>query len=106
MASGGWQYRWRRCTLGLAAMVAMAMMWLIVLPRLSQQSRVRAHIDALHAADINASAMFYSELECKQWLERTSSTSNRHAATSFNPQPQARQPPPNSSTETRSVFSP
>jgi hypothetical protein len=69
IARNRWQTAARRWLSGLAALVAVLSLWTIVLPRLSQQAFVRSHIDALHAADINASAMFYSELECKQWLE-------------------------------------
>lgn len=52
------------------SLVAIALVWLVFLPWLGQRPAVRRHVDALHAADINASAMFYSELECQQWLQR------------------------------------
>lgn len=53
-----------------AVAVLMALTWLIFLPWLGQQPAVRRHVDSLHAADINASAMFYSELDCKYLLQR------------------------------------
>ncbi len=59
--------RW--CAAGIA-IVSMALFWLIVLPWIGQQAPVREHVDRLHAADINASAMFYTELECQQWLKK------------------------------------
>lgn len=57
--------RWLRAA---AALVAVAVIWLIALPWLAEQEPIRQHVDSLHAADINASAMFYSELECGYML--------------------------------------
>ena len=54
----------------IAMLMSMALMWLVVLPWLGQQAPIRKHVDALHAADINASAMFYSELECGYMLRK------------------------------------
>ena len=55
---------------GLLALAVCSLIWLVVLPWLGARRPVREHVDALHAAGINASAMFYSELECQQWLQR------------------------------------
>ncbi|MGN6134584.1 MAG: hypothetical protein ACTHOU_08790 [Aureliella sp.] len=52
----------------IAVVLGLALVWLVVLPWLGEQAPVRRHVDALHAADINASAMFYSELECGYML--------------------------------------
>lgn len=52
------------------SITAIALFWLVFLPWLGTQPAVRQHVDSLHAADINASAMFYSELECQQWLQK------------------------------------
>ncbi len=54
----------------LAALGSMGLLWLVILPWLGTQTAVREHVDALHAANINASAMFYSELECQYLLQR------------------------------------
>jgi hypothetical protein len=62
-----WRSRWLR---GLLAIALGGLIWLVVLPWLGARAPVRQHVDALHAAGINASAMFYSELECQQWLQR------------------------------------
>lgn len=53
-----------------ASMLAIAMFWLLFLPWLGQRPAIRHHVDTLHAAEINASAMFYSELECQHWLQK------------------------------------
>ena len=60
----------RKLLSATATVLAMAMFWLVFLPWLGQRPAVRQHVDTLHAADINASAMFYSELECQQWLQK------------------------------------
>lgn len=57
--------RWLRAA---AALAAVAAIWLVALPWLGEQRPIRQHVDALHEADINASAMFYSELECGYML--------------------------------------
>ena len=59
--------RWLSAT---GVVLAMALVWLVVLPWLGRQTVIRSHVDALHAADINASAMFYSELDCRYMLAR------------------------------------
>lgn len=59
--------RWLRAA---AALAAVALIWLVALPWLAEQGPIREHVDALHAADINASAMFYSELECGYMLRQ------------------------------------
>lgn len=59
--------RWLAAT---ASVATVAIVWLVILPWLGQQSPIRQHVDALHAADINASAMFYSELDCDYLLRR------------------------------------
>jgi hypothetical protein len=66
-AEGPWHdsHRWLRA---LAAVAVVAAIWLIALPWLAEQKPIRQHVDSLHAADINASAMFYSELECGYML--------------------------------------
>ena len=51
-----------------AVALSVAVLWLVVLPWLGKQRPIREHVDALRAADINASAMFYSELECGYML--------------------------------------
>jgi hypothetical protein len=60
----------KRYRAGLLAATAVALVWLVVLPWVADQALIRQHVDALHAADINASAMFYSELECRYLLDR------------------------------------
>ncbi len=50
--------------------VSIAAIWLVILPLDRTSAAVQEHVDALHAANINASAMFYSELECQQWLQK------------------------------------
>lgn len=55
---------------GLISVAVVGLVWLVVLPWLGRFAPVRRHVDALHAAEINASAMFYSELDCQQWLQR------------------------------------
>ena len=60
----------RRCLTAAVATVAIAAVWLLGLPWLAEQGPIRRHVDALHAADINASAMFYSELDCRYMLRR------------------------------------
>lgn len=52
------------------SMLAIALVWLVFLPWLGERPAVRSHVDRLHAANINASAMFYSELECQELLEK------------------------------------
>ena len=59
-----------RWSSALAAVAGLAIFWLGVLPWLSSQASIRRHVDSLHAADVNASAMFYSELECSYLLRR------------------------------------
>lgn len=60
----------KRWLAAAASAVIMAVVWLVILPWLGQQKSIRQHVEALHAADINASAMFYSELECDHLLRR------------------------------------
>lgn len=64
-ATGG-----RQLFTGLAALVGLGLTWLVVLPWIGKQPPVRQHVETLHAADVNASAMFYSELECKYMLAK------------------------------------
>ncbi len=52
----------------IATLIAMSVIWLVFLPWLADRRAVRDHVDRLHAANINASAMFYSELDCLQTL--------------------------------------
>ena len=59
----------RKAIHGSITLLLIAMFWLLFLPWLGERPVVRRHVDRLHAADINASAMFYSELECQQWLQ-------------------------------------
>ncbi len=59
--------RWCRAILAASAL---GFVWLIILPRMASQPAIRDHIDRLHEADINASAMFYSELDCLYLLRR------------------------------------
>ncbi len=47
-----------------------ALVWLVFLPWLGAQPAVRQHIERLDAADVNASAMFYTELECQYRLQK------------------------------------
>lgn len=54
----------------IVTVFVMAAFWLVFLPWLGKQPPVRRHVDTLHAAEINASAMFYSELECQHWLQK------------------------------------
>lgn len=58
----------RRWLSAAATLAAVALIWLVILPWLAEQPPIRQHVDSLHAADINASAMFYSELECGYML--------------------------------------
>jgi hypothetical protein len=44
------------------ASLAIGLVWLVLLPRLSDWSPVRRHIETMRAADIQVDAMFYSEL--------------------------------------------
>lgn len=44
------------------ASLAIGLVWLVLLPRLSTWSPVRQHIETMRAADIQVDAMFYSEL--------------------------------------------
>jgi hypothetical protein len=60
----------RRWLSAMAVVLSVGLMWLVVLPWLGRQKPIRQHVDALHAADINASAMFYSELECRYMLRK------------------------------------
>ncbi len=60
----------KRWTTSALAVLSIALVWLVVLPWVGEQAAVRRHVDRLHAADINASAMFYTELECQQWLRK------------------------------------
>ena len=60
----------RRRLSAIAVLMSVALVWLVVLPWLGQRAPIRKHIDALHAADINASAMFYSELDCRYMLRK------------------------------------
>lgn len=67
--------RWRgspaaRYLAAIAAMVSLSLIWLVLLPWLGERAFMRQHVDTLHAADVNASAMFYSELDCKYMLAR------------------------------------
>jgi hypothetical protein len=55
---------------GLVAVSSLGLIWLVILPWLGERAAVRYHVETLHAADVNASAMFYSELECKYLLAR------------------------------------
>lgn len=48
------------------AIVAVAVVWLIVLPWLAQRPMMKTHLDWLDARSINASAMYYTELEAMQ----------------------------------------
>lgn len=52
------------------AIISLSLIWLVVLPWLGERTIVRQHVETLHAADVNASAMFYSELDCKYMLAR------------------------------------
>lgn len=45
------------------ALAALAGVWLVVLPLVSEQSRVSQHIEQQQRLGIDPSAMFYSELE-------------------------------------------
>ena len=48
--------------LGFAVLV-IALLWLVILPRVAQWPPVRSRIERNEAAGIDPSAMFYSELE-------------------------------------------
>ncbi len=58
----------QRLVSSIAAVVLVAATWLIVLPWLADRPGIRRHVDHLHASDVNASAMFYSELDCQYML--------------------------------------
>lgn len=45
-----------------AACVVIAVVWLKLLPRLSDWPPIREHIDSMQQQDINPSAMFYTEV--------------------------------------------
>ncbi len=47
----------------LAMSALMAIIWLVVLPRISRIQSIRTMIDSQQAAGIDPSAMFYSDLE-------------------------------------------
>lgn len=47
----------------LAVWLLITLVWLLVLPQLAREPSRAAHIQALHAAGIDPSAMYYSELE-------------------------------------------
>ena len=52
----------RRSCLLAAIAAAAALAWLVVLPRVAHQPRVRASLEAFEANGIDPSAMFYTEL--------------------------------------------
>lgn len=60
----------KRWISAVIALLSIAWIWLVVLPWVGRHAAVQAHVERLHAADINASAMFYTELECQQWLRK------------------------------------
>jgi hypothetical protein len=45
-----------------AALALIAVVWLVVLPGIGRLPAVRRHSDAMRAGEIEASAMFYTEL--------------------------------------------
>ena len=47
----------------LAMSALMAIIWLVMLPRISRIQSIRTMIDSQQAAGIDPSAMFYSDLE-------------------------------------------
>lgn len=58
--------QWLR--LGIAVGV-MALIWLVVLPRLGETPPIKRHIETMKAAGIDPSAMFYTELEPHLFLQ-------------------------------------
>ncbi len=56
----GWHLGWLGLVLGC---VAILWVWLVVLPGLGKWEVVREHVDRLDRENINAGAMFYTEVE-------------------------------------------
>lgn len=56
----GWRRGWFGLLLGFAAIL---WVWLVVLPGLGKWEVVREHVDRLDRENINAGAMFYTEVE-------------------------------------------
>lgn len=54
----------------LAMSALMAIIWLVMLPRISRIQSIRTMIDSQQAAGIDPSAMFYSDLEHLSYRER------------------------------------
>jgi len=62
-----------RARLALAA-GAVALLWLVVLPRIARLPPVDRHLRAMEEGEVNAAAMVYTELERiptrREWVER------------------------------------
>ena len=54
----------------LAGVLAIAVVWLVILPAVGRRPEVAARIDRLDARGIDPSAMFYTELEVMPEVER------------------------------------
>lgn len=54
---------WIRTSAFIVMLAAIAWIWLIVLPWVARWPTVEAHLEHLNSKRINASAMFYTELE-------------------------------------------
>lgn len=59
---GGWRlFAWT---------MAIALVWLVVLPWCSRQTKTRAYLDRLRDRGIDAGAMYYTELPPELFLDR------------------------------------